>query len=170
MTTLAPKSLHRLEELLVADVMARNVTVIPDDATMDAAAATLLKQGVSGAPVVDGRGRCMGVLSAADFLRFDECAAPPARPESGGGVGRWELPWNSVQRYMSVPVHIVSPLATMMEAAQLMCVYHIHRLIVLDDREAPVGLVSTLDVVSAVVHAVDEDRQQRRRGERSNGE
>ena len=170
MLTVAQDVLKRLQGLLVADVMTRDVAVIPGTAGMDEAAAILTARGASGAPVVDHRSRCIGVLSTTDFMRFDENVASRrlACREELDGVGRWELPWNSVQRYMTVPVQSVSPAAAMMQAAELMCAEHIHRLIVLDGHETPVGLVSTLDVVSALVHAVDEDRQGQRPIEWSN--
>ncbi|HMO84963.1 MAG TPA: CBS domain-containing protein [Lacipirellulaceae bacterium] len=153
---------ERLEDLLVAHAMTRNVTVIPVDAVMAEAAKMLEEVGVSGAPVVDREGRCIGVVSAADFLRFHRDQAYRVMSRAKTDVGSEDgLPWDSVQRYMTVPVHYVSPAASLMDAAALMCVKHVHRLLVLDDAEAPVGLISTLDVVSAVVAAVDEVRQHR---------
>jgi CBS domain-containing protein len=151
--------------------MSRDVAVIPETAVMSEAAALLTTRGISGAPVVDLRGRCIGVLSTTDLMRFDKTDAASARgcPQDDDG-GCWELPWNSVQRYMTTPVHTISPAAPLMQAAELMCAEHIHRLIVLDDREMPVGLVSTLDVVSAFVHAVEEHRQGLRPMERRNCE
>jgi CBS-domain-containing membrane protein len=171
MLTVAQNPLKRPQELLVADVMTRGVAVIPETAAMDEAADILTTRGGSGAPVVDHRGRCIGVLSTADFMRIDVADASRSKcPDNGDGNGNRQLPWNSVQRFMSTPVHSISPAAPMMQAAEQMCAAHIHRLIVLDDRETPVGLVSTLDVVSALVHAVDEDRLGQRRIERRNGE
>lgn len=156
--------LQRLEGLLVADVMTRDVTVISALASMDEAAVLLKSRAVGGAPVVDRDGRCIGVLSASDFLLFDERNEGQgyAAPEGNRGAKRWQLPWNSVQRYMTTPPHTISPTASMIHAAELMCTEHVHRLIVLNDCGRPAGLVSTFDVVSAMLHAVDEDRQRQR--------
>jgi CBS-domain-containing membrane protein len=161
--------LQRLEELLVADVMTREVAALSAAATMEEAAKLLKSHGISGAPVVDNEGRCIGVLSAVDFLQFDQrnAALGYSGPERAG-VGRRQPPWNSVQRYMTAPAHTVLATAHMLLAADLMCTKHVHRLIVLDDRDTPVGLVSTLDIVSAMVHAVDENRQGSRQHERRN--
>lgn len=162
MYSVAHSSLKRLENLLVVDVMARNLATVPSSATMEEAAALLTKHKVSGAPVIDVEGRCIGVLSAADFLRFDERARRPQGPCCGddSAAPTGGLPWNSVQRYMTTPVHSISPAAPMMQAAELMCLRHIHRVVVLDADERPVGLVSTLDVVSALLFAIEEDRQE----------
>jgi CBS domain-containing protein len=68
-----------LTALTAADVMTSPVEVVPQDTTLRAAAALLRQADISGAPVVDEQGRCVGVLSAVDFLRR---AAWPS--ESGG--------------------------------------------------------------------------------------
>jgi CBS domain-containing protein len=166
MLTLAPNPLHRLEELVVADVMTRNVAVIPAAATMDEAAQLLASLGVSGAPVVDNERRCIGVLSAADFLRYQQ--GEPKNPPARSDVRCQHLPWDSVLSQMTVPVRTVWLAESMMHAAELMCKENIHRLIVVDDLANPIGVVSTLDVVSAVVHAVDEGRQEQRSAARRN--
>jgi CBS domain-containing protein len=68
-----------LTTLTVADVMSRPVEVIPRGLTLRAAAQRLRQADVSGAPVVDEEGRCVGVLSAADFLRCTaRSSTPPA--------------------------------------------------------------------------------------------
>jgi len=53
-----------------SDLMSRDLIVIPQDTPMRDAARLLLQTQVSGAPVVDGRGRCVGLLSTTDFLRL----------------------------------------------------------------------------------------------------
>lgn len=158
----AQSPLGRLEALRVVDVMARHVTTIPWSATMDEAAATLRARGISGAPVVDDRGRCVGVLSATDFLRYDlREGESEVTLQDLGDECVWEHPWNSVQRHMSAPAQFVAPGVALTAAAETMCSRNIHRLIVLDESRAPVGVVSTLDVVSALVQAEEEFRQGR---------
>jgi CBS-domain-containing membrane protein len=62
--------------LTVEDVMSREVVTIPRWMSMRDAAGLLRRSQISGAPVVDEQGRCMGVLSAADFLRWAEEGCP----------------------------------------------------------------------------------------------
>jgi CBS domain-containing protein len=61
---------HTFLELTATDLMARNVVVLPQDTTVREAARVLRQEYISGAPVVDKHGRCVGVLSATDFLRL----------------------------------------------------------------------------------------------------
>ena len=52
-----------------ADVMTRDVVTLSPQMTVEAAAERLMQRGISGAPVVDDRGRLVGVLSESDILR-----------------------------------------------------------------------------------------------------
>ena len=49
--------------------MQHEVITIPHDLPFQEAARLLVEEQISGAPVVDGAGRCIGVLSAADIVR-----------------------------------------------------------------------------------------------------
>jgi nucleotide-binding universal stress UspA family protein len=67
-------------ELTAGDLMSGPVESIREDMTLHAAAEFLRRSQVSGAPVVDGAGRCVGVLSMADLVRWAEelhSSAPP---------------------------------------------------------------------------------------------
>jgi len=68
--------------LTATDVMSRAVLTIPRQMTLRDAARLLWRAGISAAPVVDEQGRCVGLLSAVDFLRWAEegCPAPGDGP------------------------------------------------------------------------------------------
>ncbi len=59
MLAVSSNPLERLQGLTAADVMSRNVTVIPDGASMEEAAGILTAAAASGAPVVDATGRAL---------------------------------------------------------------------------------------------------------------
>jgi CBS-domain-containing membrane protein len=158
MSTGAACTGERLQTLTVADVMNRKIVSIPWCATMELAAATLAQSYISGAPVVDDDGRCIGVLTATDLLRFG-CSGQDAsdRDREWSDI---ESACDEVTRYMSA-VQSVTPQTPLVRAAEIMCAQHIHRLIVLDDRAVPVGIVSTLDIMAALAAATDEARPKR---------
>ena len=52
-----------------ADVMTRDVLTVTPGMSLEQAAERLVERGVSGAPVVDDRGRMVGILSESDILR-----------------------------------------------------------------------------------------------------
>ena len=58
--------------LTAADVMSRNVIFLPGEMSLQGAARLLARAQVSGAPVVDSNGRCIGVMSTTDFLPWVE--------------------------------------------------------------------------------------------------
>jgi CBS domain-containing protein len=69
--------------LTAADLMSRDVVRLPEHVPLRDAALLLLRNQISGAPVVDAAGRCVGVFSAIDFLRLvwkRPDAANPAAP------------------------------------------------------------------------------------------
>jgi CBS domain-containing membrane protein len=71
-------TLTPLLDLTAEDLMSRDVVTIPEQMSLRDAACLLRRAQVTGAPVVDEKGRCVGVLSAVDFLRGAEEGWPRA--------------------------------------------------------------------------------------------
>lgn len=69
-----------LAELTANDLMAGDLVLLPEDMPLRQAARLLLKNQIGGAPVVDAKGRCVGVLSSIDFLRMAERREQVASP------------------------------------------------------------------------------------------
>jgi CBS-domain-containing membrane protein len=155
--------LRRLESLTVSDVMSYAVKVIPASASMHQAAHYLDLHHATGAPVVDDEGRCIGILSASDFVTFEIYRTgdePSSQGKSENASAKREyLPWNAVRRFMTTAVQTVSRETPVLKAAQIMCAEHIHRLIVLNERSAPIGIISTLDVIATLLNAAEEANQ-----------
>lgn len=64
-------TIHKtLMSLTAADLMSRQVVQLPEDLPLREAAQLLLRNQIGGAPVIDRQGRCVGVLSATDYLRL----------------------------------------------------------------------------------------------------
>src|SRR5215204_1001615 len=72
------KSAERLLDLTAEDVMKGELVTVPRWAPLREVAALLRGHQISGAPVVDDQGDCVGVLTAADFLRWAEDGCPEA--------------------------------------------------------------------------------------------
>jgi CBS-domain-containing membrane protein len=161
--------LDRLQSLRVADVMSRQVVPLYTYQTMGEAAAVFAEHRISGAPVLDERGRCVGILSTADFVCPDRPGEYPASITAGettvprrGPNGPWEIQDvspNRVSVHMAPAVQSVAAQTALVEAGRMMCAQHVHRLPVLDNQGRPQGIVTSLDIVAAVVKAVEEQRQ-----------
>lgn len=126
----------------VGQLMTPEPVVVLETAPADMAVRMLEEHAVSGLPVIDADGALVGVISESDIVR--------ARADEGMWK-RWaEL---RVAHLMHAPALTADPAMTIVEAAQLMERAHVHRLVVVgDDQQRPVGVVSTSDLVRALAH------------------
>lgn len=163
-------AIERLLSLRVCDIMNRNVVTVDQNSTMAEAAATLNAHDVSGVPVVDHAGRVVGVLSNSDFTLRERARGGGSEHASGGlphrieeddlpratGIHIEAYPEDRVREHMSPLVQTIDVNATMMNAARVMCGEHIHRLVIIDETNRPIGVVSSLDLVATMVAAIEE--------------
>jgi CBS domain-containing protein len=148
--------------LTAADLMSRPPLVIPEGMSLQGAAHMLAQAQVSGAPVVDPDGRCVGVLSATDFIPVVE-AGKGSAPRHARRPDAFNFPWqladaggfppDSVYNHMTADPVMVSPGASLGELAQHMLDAHIHRVVVVDEQRRPLGVVSSTDILAAVAQA-----------------
>jgi len=204
-----------LAPLTARDLMTREVVTIPQEMALWDAAGLLVKNQISGAPVVDGQGKCVGVLSVADFVRavtkdaesrvghspspaacsFQRtgktqggkqvvvCTLPPGvcpiQKKEKDGHGKEMMvctephgilaDWQTVEaaegdakevwRYMTTDPVMVSPGTPVRTLARCMIDARIHRVVVVDDQQRPIGVVSSTDILGVVALAVDERRE-----------
>lgn len=159
-------AIERLLALRVADAMTKEVVRLSPQESMAAAAEILVDHHITGAPVVDGNDCCVGVLSATDFVREfrTQCEQRSASPAINLGIatnGRSDIDIvgtkpNLVAEHMTSPVRSVAEDTTLLDATRAMCDRHVHRMLVLDDRGRLRGVLSALDVLTAVIQAVEE--------------
>jgi len=141
-----------------ASLMSHSVHLIPRQMSIPGAAHLLTQAGVSGAPVVDDDGRCIGVLSTTDFLHFAEKGKASAHGQQNS-ITSWQVleaeaeAEATVEDYMNHDPVTVAPDAHIGDIARMMIDAHIHRVIVVDERNCPVGIVSSTDILSAVAQA-----------------
>ena len=148
--------------LTAADLMSSPVITIPKEMSLPGAAHMLCRFSISGAPVVDASGRCVGVLSTTDFLSWAEKGQPRTRPGHGSDCSfhtAWQvldaetLPHDEVGRYMTADPVTVALNTHISDLARMMTDAHIHRVIVVNGQDRPVGIVSSTDILAAVACA-----------------
>ena len=139
-------AIDRLITLKVKDVMSRDVLCVSPDQDLADIAQLFVDNKISGVPVTASDGSCVGVLSAVDYVKRERIVRGPDAETTN----------DTVQDHMSRSVQSIRPEQTLLTAARIMCAQHVHRLPVLDAEGRAVGLVTSMDVVAALVNAIDE--------------
>lgn len=120
---------------------------------------------VAALPVIDNHGRCVGLLSTSDLIevardleagideleRSDQLLFGLVIEKLGDGIGH-----QLVGDLMSQAVISVDPEDSIQQAASSMLREHVHRLPVIDNQRHLVGIISTTDLLYAIVNETAE--------------
>lgn len=117
----------------VSEIMNREIFSLRPAEKIEDALDDLVFLGISGAPVIDDTGALLGMLSWREAV-----------VRAGG---------HSVRERMTSPAATVSQDAHIREAARILDHTGYHRLVVVNDRSHPVGVVSVLDVMRGLTGA-----------------
>jgi predicted transcriptional regulator len=120
-----------LNTLRVRDVMTEALLLLRAEMSVDEAWSLLHESGMTGAPVLDARGRLVGMLSFADL-------ADPRRRSPEGGY---------VVDVMTRVVDAVRADDPVLSAVRLMEDENIHRIVVLNDDGTLAGIVVPMDIL-----------------------
>ena len=160
-------SLKKLRQLRVRDIMHKDLIVLRANQTLSHAVSVLKKFSISGAPVVDETGACVGVISSSDFLTRESQLTGRHAAFGMGLEGIFVKPKppvyidciedNLVREHMSPIVHTISQDAPLLNAARVLCAEHIHRLVIVDSSERPIGIVTALDFVASMATALESE-------------
>jgi CBS domain-containing protein len=147
---------------LVRDIMDSTPITVPPDASVEEVVATLRQHELPGVPVVDGDGRCLGIVTEADLVLPDDQGdlhIPHYINLFGGTVfleplGRFEQRLRKAfaakaTDMMTSDPDTVAPETTVQEAARLIHRSGHNRLPVVEDGRL-VGVVTRVDVLGAL--------------------
>jgi CBS domain-containing protein len=140
--------------------MSRELTLIPREMSLPAASRLLARAQVSGAPVVDDQGRCIGVLSVTDLAHAtsENAQKTSVRRDTTPCHCAWQfveienLPAERVDAFMTKDPVTVTPGTSIYQLAKLMVDAHIHRVIVVNAEQRAIGLVSSTDLLAAIAN------------------
>ena len=118
--------------ITIGQVMNKDVAAIRADATVEDAINFLTQHHTGGAPVVDGNGKLVGMIS--ELALIDVVFDPAVKTRS-------------VTRYMTEEVHSVGPEEPLSRAAQLFALYAFRRLPVVQDGKV-VGIFTRRDLMN----------------------
>jgi CBS-domain-containing membrane protein len=159
---------RRFFDTTAGDLMSKTVIAISRELSVKGAAHLLAQDHISGAPVVNADGRCVGVFSITDFVSWadrENREVLRGRWDSPGAHSAWQVldadttGADRVGQHMTANPVIARPDTPIGDLARMMTDLHIHRIIVVDAEERPIGVVSSTDILAAVAQAAKEDVQ-----------
>jgi CBS-domain-containing membrane protein len=141
-------------QIVVRDVMTRNVIKVREDADLNEVTALLSENRISGLPVVDGQDRVIGMITEADVLAMagmkkghafkDVIRHLLGEPLSGSKRSK------RLREVMTSPAITTGPEADIREIALILDEKRIKRLPVVDERGRLIGVISRADIVRAI--------------------
>lgn len=147
----------------VADIMDTDVITVRPEDDIRTAVDTLREHDLPGVPVVNGDGRCLGIVTESDLILRDEAADIhlPHHIDIMGGIIWLESTKHfearvkkalasNVRQMMTADPVTVSPDAPVEEAARLIAEHKHNRLPVVDPDGRVVGVVTRVDVLDAL--------------------
>ncbi|MFE0513670.1 CBS domain-containing protein [Streptomyces sp. NPDC058964] len=147
----------------VSDVMTRDVVTVQPETPFKEITSVLSTHGISAVPVTDARGVPMGLVSEADLLRkqieqpdkYGDRAALPERPHE-----RTKARAENAAGLMTASVvtaHADWPVA---QAARTMDRHQVRRLVVVDETDRIIGIVSRSDLLRVFLRPDEEIREE----------
>lgn len=148
-----------MPEMVAADVMSRDVKTVNEQNTLQEAAELLAGHGISGMPVVNSKGKLVGMISEADLMNPEKRKAAIPRVSL---FGLWPVSEgvleNAYRQGFSLKVHDLmsrNPVTatedtTVSELAATMLKKQVNRIPILRDGEM-VGIVTRHDVLKGML-------------------
>ena len=150
------------EELQVKDIMVKKVITIQKDASVEELSELLVKNKISGVPVIDGDGKLVGIATEGDLIIKDSDLHFPRYFKLLDSIIYLEslnkfkkslkkFLGTKVEDVMTAEIKTVKEEAPVGEAANMMIKYNINRVPVLDSKDELVGIVTRADIVGSMI-------------------
>jgi len=123
---------------IVKDIMTPIVCEIPDNKLVCEVEGILVSENISGAPLVNGKGIVVGLISKSDIVHFDFI-----------GGDTYTTPATEIS---TLNIVIVAPTDSVKSAAQKLIQNDVHRLLVVEG-DRMIGMVSVVDIVKLVANS-----------------
>jgi CBS domain-containing protein len=150
-----PESLYSLN---VCDICRRDPVSVSKDDTLSFALTLMVENRTNALPVLNTADKCLGMISASDIINLvhelDEEMGDPADPAPQWLVSKvkdHDLGRRKVFEHMSTVVASVPNSLGIQAASAKMLQNKVHRMPVLDEDERVVGIISTTDILQALV-------------------
>jgi len=150
------------EERLVKDIMVKKVITIQKDASVEELSELLVKNRISGVPVLDSDGKLVGIATEGDLIIKDSDLHFPRYFKLLDSIIYLEslnkfkkslkkFLGTKVEDVMTAEIKTVKEDTLVGEAANIMIKYNINRVPVLDSKDELVGIVTRADIVGSMI-------------------
>ncbi|MEB3816735.1 MAG: CBS domain-containing protein [Desulfurococcales archaeon] len=116
----------------ISKIMRRRLITIPSKASIKEAARILYTNGIRGAPITDDENNVIGFITTTDIAMLIAEGVSPSEP---------------VEKFMRKNVFTINAEDTIMDAIRLMNSYNVGRLLVLGNKDKPVGIITRTDIL-----------------------
>jgi len=149
-------------ERLVKDIMVKKVITIQKDASVEELSELLIKNKISGVPVIDSDGKLAGIATEGDLIIKDSDLHFPRYFKLLDSIIYLEslnkfkknlkkFLGTKVEDVMTSEIKTVKEETPISEAANIMIKYNINRVPVLDSKDELVGIVTRADIVGSMI-------------------
>ena len=152
-----------MEEKLVKDVMTKNVITVNKDTTVEELSELLLKNNITGAPVVDKDGKLIGMVTDADIITEDIEPIFPLYFDplivSFAFMENFEKYKKDIKDYLEIKVEdimtrrvkTVKENTSVSDAVKILVKDRINRIPVVDDENKVIGIVARADILKSML-------------------
>ncbi len=147
----------------VEDIMITKIVTLKETDKMDHVARALESNDINAAPIVDDDGKCVGIITSHDIVEYESARAMVSKHFKTNSeyslsidceAEMFRLPgrhYHEAGFHMSKTLQTAAIGDSLSRVARQMCQQHIHHVIVLDQNQKPVGMLSSLDLLGYVI-------------------
>ncbi len=147
-------------EMLVRDVMTKNVISVTKYENIMHVANILTEKNISGLPVVDKEGSVIGIITQADILSMVGVGREHTFKDLLKYMLGEKLPERRVGHFvgdiMTSPALTIKPEANVAEAVRIMEEKRIRRVTVVNEKNELLGIITRADILKAVINKLKE--------------
>ncbi len=152
-----------LQNHCVAEAMRVVTVLVRAHDKIEIVAKLFQEQAINAAPVVNADRVCVGIITSHDLVKYEASRIELenqlehgrnfdlARYGNESPSRRETTPFDAVERQMTGDFQVISPQDSLAEAARKMCRKHVQHLLILDEVQHPVGILSSLDILGFLV-------------------
>ena len=147
----------------VAELMVTNIVSVKAADKMEEVAKVFIKNDINAAPVLNAQEQCVGIITSHDVVEYESSRSIVLKELCSGKYAMQifdaeekfrtaGMRFDEAGFHMTTSLHTATPDDPLSRVAKQMCRQHVHHVIVLDEDERPIGLLSSLDLVGFVVN------------------